>query len=97
MLQETKKHPIDKRCFVSFRVGRNKDWVFSSLDGSVLICWKADLFDTKAIEHRIYSLSIKISNRDSGFSWWLSCIYGPPTDKVIEEFWINQNVLGNFD
>lgn len=98
IFQETKKHSIDKLCFRSFWGGRNIDWVFSPADGAaggMLIRWKTELFDIQATEQGIFSLSIKISNRDNWFSWWLSCIYGPSTNKDKEEFWIELNDLGN--
>lgn len=66
-------------------LGRQKEnWAFSAAEGTaggMLICWKSDLFKVRAIESGLYSLSVKLFNQDSGFSCWLSCIYGPSKQK----------------
>lgn len=55
----------------------------------MLIARRNDLFAINTIEFRIYSLSIKLSNKDSEFSWWLSCIYGPSSNIGMENFELN--------
>lgn len=95
MLQESKKQKIDKP-FRSFQGGRNKDWIFSPAEGSaggMVTGWKADLFEVQAVEYGIFSLSVNLSIRESGFSCWLSCIYGLSTNRGKEEFQIELNDL----
>lgn len=61
----------------------------------MLIGRKSDLCEVRDVESGNYSLSVNFFNRDSGFSWCLSCIYGPSTNRGKEEFWIELNDLGN--
>lgn len=80
MTQETQKQTTDKGCFCSFWGGENKDIVFSPADGSargMFIGWKLDLFDIRATEHGIYSLSINLLNRYCDF------LGGPPVYMVL--------------
>lgn len=43
----------------------------------------------------IFSLSVKLRNKQEGFQWWLSCIYGPSLHSNKHDFWIDLNYLGN--
>lgn len=43
----------------------------------------------------IFSLSVKLRNKQEGFQWWLSCIYGPSLHSNKHEFSIDLNDLEN--
>lgn len=55
----------------------------------MIIAWKPDLFDLRAVEYGSFTLSVNVSVRESGYSWWLSCIYVPSTSIGNEDFRIN--------
>lgn len=98
MIQETKKFSVHKQCFRTFWGGRNKDWIHIPSQGSaggVLIAWRTYLFELTAVEHGFFSLSARITDRNSGFSWLLSCIYGSSMNIGKQEFWIELNDIGN--
>lgn len=102
MVQEPKKHRVDKIC--SFWSGRNIDYLFSPAEGSAggmvmvgtLICSRFGMLKSVfSLSLSLTHLSLKLLNRNSQFSWWLCCIYGPSKYMEKEEFWIELNDLGN--
>lgn len=102
MVQEPKKHRVDEMCLCSFWSGRNIDYVFSPAEGSAggmvmvgtLICSRFGMLKS-VFSLSLSHLSLRLLNRNSQFSWWLCCIYGPSKYKEKEEFWIELNDLGN--
>lgn len=95
MLQETKKLSIDKNCFRSFGEARTKIGFTlrpKGRQGGMLIAWRTDLYEVKAVEYGIYSVSVKLLNQGS---WWLLCIYSLSSNGGKEEFWIELNDLSN--
>lgn len=63
--------------------------------GGMLIAWKLDLYELLSIEYGIYTRSVKLSNCNTGFPVWISCIYGPSSNRGKDEFWTELYDLGN--
>lgn len=61
----------------------------------MLIAWKSDLYTLLAVEYGIYTISVKLFDCSTGFIGWISCVYGPPSNRGKEEFWIELYDLGS--
>lgn len=79
-LQETKQNQMDNRRQQAICGAHLAGW--ESIDargsaGGLLSCWDDKAFEGKLAKAGSYSLTIKLTNKSSGYSWLLSNIYGP--------------------
>lgn len=84
-----KKNVVCRKRLASFWGLRGKDYIFvpaKRAAGGLLIGWKSDFFNMKAVEYGSFSITAQLLAKNDGFVWWLNCIYGPSTREGKKDF-----------
>lgn len=61
----------------------------------LLIAWRSEKFDDIQVEYGTFSLLAKLQDKQVDNQWWITCIYGPPSNMGKLEFWMELNDIGN--
>lgn len=98
MIQENKKEIVDSKLLRFLWGIYNCEWTsIPSIGaaGGLMIAWKTDFFSLVSREHGSSSLSMKLKGILDRQLWWITCIYGPPSNRGKSDFWIELNDIGN--
>lgn len=98
MFHETKERHLTESNLLYFGAPTGKGFHILSCLRS---CWwyanrmEIYLLDIKAVECGSFSLTAQFAAKSDGYEWWLSCIYGPPTNNGKKRILDGINDLGN--
>lgn len=96
MLQKTKKHRSTKIVVDPFGEAKIKIGFILQSKGRPGPCLlRGELTLVRLRRLNMGFTHYPFLNRDLGFSWWLSCIYGTSSNRQKKELWIELNDLGN--
>ncbi len=88
-LQDTKVNHVSGSFLRSFCGSFFDKWMFieaNGASGGLLTCWSSRNFECSDTIVRLFSLTLRLRHRSSGFSFFLTNVYGPPRWEGKSEF-----------